>query len=118
LNGNRLFSLDVANGASSIATDFPCINIKPERGEWHCKTHPNETHFWGPTCEFGYIFIEERHYYISKGYPRWHPSERGESTKHWDWASIDEAREKNWKVIEPEWNIFIEQLKKEGRYRE
>jgi hypothetical protein len=64
------------------------------------------------------FIIEERRYYISKGYPGWHPSEWGESTKHWDWASIDEAREKSWKVIEPDWNKFIEQLKKEGRYRE
>ena len=27
-------------------------------------------------------------------------------------------REKNWKTIEPAWNIFVEQLKKEGKYWE
>lgn len=48
---------------------------------------------------------EEICYFICKGYPRWSDI-------------IDAEREKNWKAIEPEWNIFIEQLKKEGKYRE
>ena len=50
-------------------------------------------------------------YYICKGYP-WDPKGGNEGTV------LDEEREKNWKAIEIEWNIFIEQLKKEGKYRE
>ena len=64
------------------------------------------------------ITLEEDGFYINKGYPRWDPKDRDESTAHWDWESIDAAREENWKAIEPEWDIFIEQLKKEGKYRE
>ena len=30
---------------------------------------------------------------------------------------LEELADENWKAIEPEWNIFIRQLKKEGRYR-
>ncbi|MDL2306384.1 hypothetical protein LJC72_13805 [Bacteroides sp. OttesenSCG-928-D19] len=50
-------------------------------------------------------------YYICKGYP-WNPKDGNDS------SNSDAEREKNWKAIEPEWNIFIEQLKKEGRYKE
>ncbi|MDR2086317.1 MAG: hypothetical protein LBP72_03995 [Dysgonamonadaceae bacterium] len=48
-------------------------------------------------------------YYVKDGYP------------DWEWLSNEEPvqieRNENWKAIESGWNIFIEQLKKEGRYR-
>ena len=47
----------------------------------------------------------KKRYYIAKGYPDWE-------------GVLIEEREKNWKEFEPGWNIFIEQLKKEGKYRE
>ena len=34
------------------------------------------------------------------------------------WDGFKAMLDENWKAIEPEWNIFIKQLKKEGRYRE
>jgi hypothetical protein len=108
LDDRILLNLEVANPYSSHSTAYPCINTEPERGVWHCKTHPNEDHIPGPACEYEYTVIEEAHYYISKGYPRW-----GDFNNY-----ADEAREKNWKTIEHEYNLFIEQLKKEGRYRE
>jgi hypothetical protein len=88
LDDKELIRFETVTGISSIATARPCITE------------------------------EEDGYYISKGYPRWDPMDRNESTAHWDWDEIDAPREKNWKAIEPEWNIFIEQLKKEGKYRE
>ena len=63
------------------------------------------------------VLINDRDiYYISKGYPMWGPAER-ELMVNTPWEQIDEEREKNWKAIEPGWNKFIEQLKKEGKYR-
>jgi len=47
-------------------------------------------------------------YYIAKGYPN-----RDKDIAA-DWAN---EREANWKAIEPGWNKFIAQLKKEGKYR-
>jgi len=47
----------------------------------------------------------QKRYFFGKGYP------------DWDWGEFIEEREKNWKEIEPGWNLFVEQLKKEGRYR-
>ena len=49
-------------------------------------------------------FKNKQEYLILKCYPPGDP--------------ICDKCEENWKAIEPEWNIFIEQLKKEGRYRE
>jgi hypothetical protein len=57
------------------------------------------------------LSLKDGRYYIKDGYP------------NWDWLQEDKnhpvyiEREKNWKAIESGWNIFIEQLKKEGRYR-
>jgi hypothetical protein len=52
---------------------------------------------------------DEKTYYIKDGYP------------DWEWLTDEEPvqieRNKNWRAIESGWNIFIEQLKKEGRYR-
>ncbi|KAA6332682.1 hypothetical protein EZS27_018835 [termite gut metagenome] len=54
--------------------------------------------------------VNDNRYYIKNGYPGW---DEGNP----NYLSVKEDREKNWKEIEQGWNIFIEQLKKEGRYR-
>lgn len=60
---------------------------------------------------FVYDFAENQ-IRISKGYPDWTVNYIGGST-----SEIMRIREENWKEIEPGWNKFIAQLKKEGRYR-
>ena len=117
----ELFSLETANPYSSISTDFPCINWDMD-GEliYTCsgKCGNKQDHIIGQACEIIWEYTGDGgHYYISKGYPRWHPLERDESTAHWDWDSIDADREENWKTLEPGWSTFIEQLKKEGKYK-
>ncbi|MDR1092149.1 MAG: hypothetical protein LBL79_13835 [Prevotella sp.] len=115
LDDNKLFSLKYISPLSSNGTHFPCITAEGGLiGQRHLCPY-TEDHIPGPDCKTEYYIIEETRYYISKGYPRWDPKDRGEI---WDWTFTDEEREKNWKAIEPEWNLFIEQLKKEGRYRE
>jgi len=58
-------------------------------------------------------------YYIGRGYPNWEYWKED----FWKDTSWDKAadwvknREQNWKAIEAGWNKFIEQLKKEGKYR-
>ena len=58
-------------------------------------------------------------YYIGRGYPNWEYW----TEEFWAETNLDKTpdwmkeREKNWKAIEPGWNEFIEQLKKEGKYR-
>ena len=120
LDDMELFSLETANPVSSIATAFPCINWEPD-GELiykGCKCGNEQDHITGKACEPIWDYTGDGgHYYISKGYPRWHPLERDESTAHWDWDSIDADREENWKTLEPGWSTFIEQLKKEGKYK-
>ena len=53
------------------------------------------------------------HYYIAKGYPNWDLNEYDIDTK------MKIERENNWNtLIQSEgWKLFIQQLKKEGRYR-
>ena len=53
------------------------------------------------------------HYYIAKGYPNWDLNEYDKDSQ------MRIEREKNWNtLIQSEgWKLFIQQLKKEGRYR-
>ena len=120
LDDKELIRLETVTGISSISTARPCITWEDdgERIYKGCKCGKELDHISGPTCEPIWEYTGNSGYYISKGYPRWDPKDRDESTAHWDWDSIDAAREENWKAIESEWNIFIEQLKKEGKYRE
>ena len=58
-------------------------------------------------------------YYIGRGYPDWeYWTEDFWTRTNWDkTADWVKERDKNWKTIEPGWNLFIRQLKKEGKYR-
>ena len=105
LDDKKLLTFKTANNYSSATSDYPCIIMEPGEGYWRCKTHLKD-HIPVPSCEMEYIMIKERSYYISKGYP-----------PRWTGFAGEEC-EKNWKAIEPEYNLFIEQLKKEGKYRE
>ena len=125
LDDKQLISFDATSNVSSNTTHYPCI-IGDDDGKYvyRCKCGNKQDHVVGPTCEWRYEYTGTGgQYRISKGYPRWDPreEEREEYYDPWwgtSWASRDSIREENWKAIEPEWNIFIEQLKKEGRYRE
>jgi hypothetical protein len=120
LDDFMLLSFRVASPFSSISTAFPCINAEFDGEQKYkgCKCGNKQDHIPGPNCESIWDYTGEGvRYYISRGYPRWDPKDRGVETSHWNWESIDAEREKNWKAIEPEWNLFIQQLKKEGKYR-
>ena len=58
-------------------------------------------------------------YYIGRGYPNWeYWTEEFWTETNWDRkADWVKEREKNWKAIEQGWNIFIEKLKEEDKYR-
>ena len=87
----ELFTLDAISAHSSVSLNHPVLIRDPEG------------------------------LYIGRGYPNW----EYRTEKFWTetgWNKETEAswvndREKNWKAIEPGWNIFIEQLKKEGKYQ-
>ena len=71
-----------------------------------------------PVLEYDF---ENKKLHICKGYPDWDYQTDPELCQ----KNIEisghcwmEDRDKNWKAIEPGWNKFIKQLKKEGRYRE
>ena len=73
------------------------------------------------TSSIGYslpcIVSETDGLYIRECYPfcDWVPGKRPEDA---EWDDFKVLLDENWKAIEPEWDIFIKQLKKEGRYRE
>ena len=136
LEEKQLFSLETSNTASSISTAFPCINwdegkkmVHKYKGVFFLETN-EEPHYHDSNCEWEELVYCNPGYYISKGYPRMHPIIRElyinmglYSDPNWysespSWADIDAACEKNWKAIEPGYNLFLEQLKKEGKYRE
>ena len=106
LNDIQLLSFPYISPYSSASAAFPCIVTVEEDGfKWvGCQCGSKEqAHVWSPNCE---IILEKSEYaagtiryFMGKSYP------------------ADEESEKKWKAIEPEWNIFINQLKKEGKYR-
>jgi hypothetical protein len=101
LDETELFSLGSIAGISSTSYDHPVlINFSPDIG-------------YGATD----IVLEYR---IGRGYPDWeYWTEEFWTETNWDrTADWVKEREKNWEAIEKGWNKFIEQLKKEGKYRQ
>ena len=128
LDEKQLFSLEVSNRISSTSTNFPCINwdegklrVHKYKGEPYIPM-PGEYHVCNDSdCEYVELVYDNPGYYISKGYPRWEDNPKTRNIYPnfvEDRTFLDAEREKNWKTIEPEYNLFIEQLKKEGKYRE
>ena len=100
LGDEELFVLGAPNSCMSYSLDFPVLVDAVANGDYNGS-------FERPILK----------YYIGRGYPNWDY-----------WTKPDECatpiefcwqveREKNWKAIEQGLNKFIEQLKKEGRYR-
>ena len=120
LNDIELFRLATANPASSQQILFPCIIWEPD-GEWiyeGCKCGNKLDHIPGAACESIWKYTGKGgRYYISKNYPIWTQELREQtvSIMGQDWMdNIDKEKEE----FENGWNIFIQQLKKEGKYRE
>ena len=88
----ELFTLDAIGSYSSVALDHPILILGGENPDG---------------------------FYIGRGYPNWkYWTEEFWTETEWDKkADWVKERENNWKAIEPGWNMFIEQLKKEGKYR-
>ena len=88
-----LFSINLilTNNFSSIAFAAPCLYIE---------------------------FDDDRiRYILGKGYPDVDAVRSLGYDLDSSWAEHIEACERNWKPIEQSWNLFIQQLKKEGKYR-
>jgi hypothetical protein len=115
LYDKKLLSFPIPNPISSKYPTYPCIEtyleiISPEpSGEPDRIVMPGDAPPAKGECKW--------HYYIRKGYPEAKNPNWTEAQANY-WASQDAEKEKRWKAIEREWNIFIEQLKKEGKYRE
>ena len=119
LDDKELIRFETIFPGSSTATARPCITEESEGKVINkgCTCGREYDHIPGQSCEtiWDYSGVVT-HFYISKGFPRW----EGPNRPDWydEGSFFHSAREKNWKAIESEWNIFIEQLKKEGKYRE
>ena len=117
LDDIELFSLATVNPISSIGTYFPCISWEPGKSEYlGCKCGNKQDHIFNwSTCEPVYKDYEGR-YYISLHYPTWSQEVREgmASVMGQDWL---DSLEKEFEAFEFGWNKFIEQLKKEGKYR-
>jgi hypothetical protein len=99
LDEEELFSLGSVSGLSSIAWNHPVLIQGGVIG-------------YSPDTKL----ID---FQIGRGYPDWeYWTEKFWTETGWDrtddWVK---ERDKNWKAIEPGWNKFIAQLKKEGKYR-
>ena len=92
LDEEKLFTLDVISGFSSFLLNHPVL-----------------------------IMDSPGRYIIGRGYPDWEYW-KPENERERNWGSAQpldfiKIREQNWKALEPVWNKFIAQLKKEGKYR-
>jgi len=115
LDDAELFSLETHSPYSSTFTCFPSIDWEQGESEYlGCKCGNKQDHIPGPTCEP--IFREEiGRYYISLNYLTWSQEVRDETAIFGrDW--FDNLNEKL-EAFECGWDIFIQQLKKEGKYR-
>ena len=99
LDEEELFTLGAITGISSMSYDHPVLISGGIIG-------------YSPD-------VRGIEYQIGRGYPDWeYWTERFWTETGWDRnADWVKEREKNWKAIEPGWNKFIAQLKKEGKYR-
>ena len=98
LNDEKLLSFILTTDLSSTGYNLPCITSRTD-GIYIRECTPNCD--WAPG---------ERPIVPPEG-SWWGPEDA------W-WDGFKAMLDENWKAIEPEWNIFIKQLKKEGRYRE
>ena len=118
LDNTELFSIEALNHFLSHIPAVPFINWEPD-GEWVYKGSKcgiETDHIAGPNCEPIWEYNGNGGRYIISLYPIW-PQwylEEMSRIKGQDWVDIVEERE----VFELHWNMFIEQLKKEGKYRE
>jgi hypothetical protein len=116
LDDIELFSLEATNPVSSIGTYYPCINWEPgEREYLGCKCGNKRDHYSGPNCEPMYR-EEAGLYYISLNYPNWTQEVREgmENAMGQDWL---DSLDKEFEAFKFGWNIFIQQLKKEDKFR-
>ncbi|MDR2773566.1 MAG: hypothetical protein LBC19_02280 [Tannerella sp.] len=117
LYDKELLSFSMDHPTSSVITIRPCIHCECEEIIPNPSGEPDKMYVPGEYFP-DFERKSECHYYISskKNHPVFTKSFR--ERNKWNWAAIDALLEEQWKAIEPEWNIFIEQLKKEGKYRE
>ena len=121
LDDIELFSLETYNPVLSAGPTVPCISWDPGEGEWiykGCKCGNKQDHIPGQNCEGIWEYKGDGgRYYISKYFVDWSEEVREEiaSVLGQDYVdNIDRKRE----AFEMGWDKFIEQLKKEGKYRE
>ena len=120
LDDIELFSLDMPNPISSQGTGY-CPYVYWERGEIEysgCLCGNKQDHFVGPTC--GRTIINEKvgRYYIFNSYLTWTQEAREQMASVMGQDYVDDIdKEKEKEAFELGWDKFIEQLKKEGKYR-
>jgi len=119
LDDIELFSLETVNPLLSKISSFPCINWEPD-GEWlykGCKCGNKQDHITGRNCEPIWEYTGKGgSYFINMDYPIWTQAVRDEMAgiMGQDWLDSLDAE---FEAFEYGWNKFIEQLKKEGKYR-
>ena len=124
LNEIELFSIEQHWPASSYKPSKPSIDFVDPDDKWiyiGCKCGKEYDHIPGPDCESIKKYVGNGgRYIISINYPEWTPEyqkylDEMAQILGQDWVdNLVKERE----AFEAGWSIFIEQLKKEGRYRE
>ena len=117
LDDVELFSLVIVNPFSSLGVIGPHIQwMRDECVYLGCKCGNKQTHVtvW-PTCE-GIWKCPEWRYFIYLNYPTWTQEEREQTASVMGQDYVDEI-DRAKAAFEQGWNKFIEQLKKEGKYR-
>ena len=118
LDDIELFSLVTAVPWSSVGLYSPFISC--EQGEIvysDCLCGNKQDHIVGPNCGHTILKQGAAHYYISYDYYQFWTQEAREQTASVVGQDYVDKIDKEKEAFEHGWNIFIQQLKKEGKYR-
>ena len=117
LDDVELFSLLLVNPLSSIGSGYPFISW--EQGEVvysDCICGNKRDHIIGPNCGYTILKQDPVRYFIFNTYLSWTQEAREQMASVMGQDYVDEI-DRAKATFEQGWDKFIEQLKKEGKYR-
>jgi hypothetical protein len=118
LDDTELFSLVTDIPWSSVGLGSPFISCEPGEIVYSdCLCGNKQDHIVGPNCGHTILKQGTSRYYISYNYYQYWTQEAREQTLSVMGQEYVDKIDKEKEAFERGWNIFIQQLKKEGKYR-
>ena len=117
LDDAELFSLATVNPFSSVGSGVPFISWEPGEIVYSdCLCGNKQDHIVGPNCGYTILKQDIGRYFIFNSYQNWTQEAREQTASVMGQDYVDNI-DKEKEAFEMGWDKFIEQLKREGKYR-